>query len=1079
MPRAFLPGAALALAAATLAVLVADPLPASASVFNTDKRWATTPRPGGGTGFALIPICIMNFSSVQQRNMEDPNGYITDANPSFDRVLREVRDALRSSWESYGAVRFVGWRNCSELSAEERARTVGFYINPLASNASVVGTDAVGALRQQFPGVSIKPWGSSADPDQCIRYDTLWFHYDFACAREYATHEFGRVAGFVNEWYSPATPEGCLQSRGDHRLPPGTYSSTLDPSFPFMVTNPADYDWNSVLVYGDACANVSGVRFGSPTLSEKDRTGLATAYPFVRDVGVLAHVDRCGSAENVAILLDDENDGNQSSSSGWTGISSTEPRGTLLRFCRADGERFRPARQGYAVLKLGQACPSGSYDVTRVFDNEDQSTRNAWSDADAAWPNGERRRFKHNIVPSMDMALTFCVFPPRTDGAALPVLGHGYGVLAAPDFPRALAAGTIHIDDENDDNQNEPSAPIPGLSSLLETGEDTTLHVVQIAGAAPLVSSIPDQTTREDVPLPPIAFFVDDLDSPVETLTATVRSSNEALVPARNLVLGAAGRDRTLAVTPVPDGNGETTIEIAVCDGNEVTTRRFHVRVTPVNDPVSLAPIADQAIAEDARLSVPLGLTDADTDDTWTFVLGSSNRAVVADDMAVERLGGGGHELHVRPVRNASGQTRISIRVTDGGGVTVARDFLLAVSSVNDVPGVAWESGEQIDEAPGNLRVRAWDEDGDPLTYEWTSLVRAIFGNGASATLDGGAGEGFDRADMVSVRVCDTHGACATEQRLVFVRNMPPVVEAPDRAGYWGLPISLAARVTDPSPADNAAGFAMLWVFGDGSSAWGEPSHTYALPGIYAASVGATDRDGAQSDDGLTVTVLARPTSLAAAWPTSAPFGFAEPEARLHDEAAVTHPAVIGREVVFAVAGQTIAAATGAGAAAGAEPSALAVEGLPGVLVRETARAVPSPPLPPGTHEVIVTFAGDRGYVTSETRKPITVVNSKGRVEGNLRGDAGPMAVSAQSDGQEVSGTLDFPKKAPSATARLQTLGLSPDGRAAWLGGVTADSQAVLVYLEDNDAAGGMDLFRVWLNGGLFDEGSADVRIAR
>lgn len=51
---------------------------------------------------------------------------------------------------------------------------------------------------------------------------------------------------------------------------------------------------------------------------------------------------------------------------------------TVLNFCRVDGARFQPITAGsdptqfYAVLKLGDRCPNGSVEVTRVIDNEDR-----------------------------------------------------------------------------------------------------------------------------------------------------------------------------------------------------------------------------------------------------------------------------------------------------------------------------------------------------------------------------------------------------------------------------------------------------------------------------------------------------------------------------------------------------------------------------------------------------------------------------------------------------------------------------------------------------------------------------------
>src|SRR4029079_11447555 len=48
------------------------------------------------------------------------------------------------------------------------------------------------------------------------------------------------------------------------------------------------------------------------------------------------------------------------------------------------------------------------------------------------------------------------------------------------------------------------------------------------------------------------------------------------------------GGNRTVTVTPVPDGNGAATITLTVSDGYNSVTRTFDVTVTPVADPPTI-----------------------------------------------------------------------------------------------------------------------------------------------------------------------------------------------------------------------------------------------------------------------------------------------------------------------------------------------------------------------------------------------------------------------------------------------------------------------------------------------------------
>ena len=67
-----------------------------------------------------------------------------------------------------------------------------------------------------------------------------------------------------------------------------------------------------------------------------------------------------------------------------------------------------------------------------------------------------------------------------------------------------------------------------------------------------------------------------------------------------------------------------------------------------------------------------------------------------------------------------------------------------------------------------------------------------------------------------------------------------------------GQPLTLHGAVTDPDPADTAAGFTDTWNFGDGTPTVSglnltAPTHTYASAGTYTVTVTATDKDKATS----------------------------------------------------------------------------------------------------------------------------------------------------------------------------------------------------------------------------------------
>ena len=105
------------------------------------------------------------------------------------------------------------------------------------------------------------------------------------------------------------------------------------------------------------------------------------------------------------------------------------------------------------------------------------------------------------------------------------------------------------------DYANEPTVPFgtqmsPG--SLNNTAP-------KITGLKAFSSVIGDPTT------PILSFQISDAESPIGSLSVSVMSDNQSVVPNANLVLGGSGANRTLSITPV--SVGYATIFVTVSDG--------------------------------------------------------------------------------------------------------------------------------------------------------------------------------------------------------------------------------------------------------------------------------------------------------------------------------------------------------------------------------------------------------------------------------------------------------------------------------------------------------------------------------
>ena len=157
---------------------------------------------------------------------------------------------------------------------------------------------------------------------------------------------------------------------------------------------------------------------------------------------------------------------------------------------------------------------------------------------------------------------------------------HGYNVfLRLTDGSLAFAGSTVsnHFYFENIPVSADYSAVV--VQTIGADASESRLSD-EPAGTAPVVSAIDDVSIPSGGSTGALSFSVADADTPLDALEVTVGSSNAELVPETGLVLGGAGAERTVTVTPVPGRTGTAVISVAVGDGRFETSRTFLVTVT-------------------------------------------------------------------------------------------------------------------------------------------------------------------------------------------------------------------------------------------------------------------------------------------------------------------------------------------------------------------------------------------------------------------------------------------------------------------------------------------------------------------
>lgn len=123
-----------------------------------------------------------------------------------------------------------------------------------------------------------------------------------------------------------------------------------------------------------------------------------------------------------------------------------------------------------------------------------------------------------------------------------------------------------------------------------KTSTASFLLTVLPENTPPTLSSFTNYHTLINVALPAIPFTIGDRESPPNDLDVTVSSSNPAVIPAANVVLGGAESNRTVTITPAPGQIGSSVITITVGDTVLATNRSFNVLVLPSADVVLYEP---------------------------------------------------------------------------------------------------------------------------------------------------------------------------------------------------------------------------------------------------------------------------------------------------------------------------------------------------------------------------------------------------------------------------------------------------------------------------------------------------------
>ncbi len=303
---------------------------------------------------------------------------------------------------------------------------------------------------------------------------------------------------------------------------------------------------------------------------------------------------------------------------------------------------------------------------------------------------------------------------------------------------------------------------------------------------APTTSLPPAQSTNEDTPLVlssanSNAITIADLDAGTNSVRVTLTAGNGVVTLATltglTFITGDGASDGVmtfdgslasinaaldgLSFAPTANFNGAATLQVQTNDlGNsggapETNDVTLAIAIGAVNDAPVALPFAGSSVAEDASPTTIHAATQFTNDDgALTYALTGNSNSSLFDSVTIDPATG---DVVIKYAANAHGVSQLTVRATDGGGLSTDLAFNATVTSVNDLPTLAKNSALQLNQGAIGvineelLRVADADNTDSEIIYKLTKLpkVGSIIVNGAPATV----GQTITQADISNDRV--------------------------------------------------------------------------------------------------------------------------------------------------------------------------------------------------------------------------------------------------------------------------------------------------------------------------------------
>ena len=337
---------------------------------------------------------------------------------------------------------------------------------------------------------------------------------------------------------------------------------------------------------------------------------------------------------------------------------------------------------------------------------------------------------------------------------------------------------------------------------ILSDSRSFTLTVAD-TNQAPALSAITNQSVAENASLS-ILLNATDADGDAMVLS---QSGMPTFCSLSDNLNGTGG----INCNPGLADAGSYPITVTVTDnGTPVLTdsKSFTLTVTDTNQAPALAVIANQSVAENASLSIPLNATDADGD---AMVLSQSGMPTFC---SLSDNSNGTGSISCNPGVADTGTYPVTVTVTDNGTpvLTDSKSFTLTVTDTNQAPALAAIANQSVAEnASLVIPLNATDPDGDAMVLSQSGMPTfCSFADNTNGTGSISCNPGLSNAGTypITVTVTDNGTPVLTDSKS-FTLSVTDTNQAPALAAITNQSVAENAGLSIPLSATDPDGNGM------------------------------------------------------------------------------------------------------------------------------------------------------------------------------------------------------------------------------------------------------------------------------